>query len=164
MREIPLTQGKVALVDDEDYERVSALKWYAMFLNGTTFYAASWVGGKNVYLHRFVLRLPPRIPIIDHKNHDGLDCRKGNLRLCDKSQNAANRKKRRVGSSKFKGVCLDRSRGDRPSKWLAYIGAGGKTRIGYFKTEEEAAMAYDELAVALYGKFALLNFPEKKCV
>lgn len=151
MKEIKLTQGKVALVDDEDFERINQWKWFAA-KSGNTFYAKRF---GNIRMHRVVMGITSKhTQIIDHANGDGLDNRKGNLRICSNRENSANRRSAKNSSSKYLGVCYEKKRG----KWVARITANKKVlRIGYFKTEENAATAYNIFAERLHGKFARLN-------
>jgi len=161
MKEIPLTQGKVALVDDEDFDRVSQFKWFAVkWKKGKGYYAARnspMISGKrkHLFLHRFVLGVSEKV---DHRNRDGLDCQKHNLRLATDSQNNANRGKFEGCSSKYKGVhwC------SHSNSWRVGTRFQGKhVRIGgCFKSEEAAARAYDAHAKKSFGEFARLNFPE----
>ncbi len=160
MKEIPLTRGYVALVDDEDYERVNAIKWHPSIVrnkNGVTVYAGRSISisGKRltVYMHRFVLgsECPRKV---DHQDTNGLNNQKQNLRPCSQSQNMANGLNGLGGSSKFKGVSWYTSR----NRWEAYITKDlVRRRIGYFKNEIEAAMAYNTAAVKAFGEFARLN-------
>lgn len=151
---IPLTQGLVALVDEEDYDIVRVHKWLA-HRDGRTFYAERAVareGGRQrtVRLHTFLTGWP----LVDHRNGDGLDNRRANLRPATKSQNSANRPIGRNNSSGFKGV--DRNKG----QWRAQIRVSGtKFHLGYFDSAEAAAGAYDLAAVEAFGEFATLNFP-----
>lgn len=149
---IPLTQGKFAIVDEEDYVAMSKFKWAAQKSAHETFYAKS--GKKILLMHRLIINAPAGIQV-DHLNHDGLDNRKINLRLCSNAQNARNaRKKLTPCSSKFKGVSWDKL--DR--KWKASIRFNRKSRtIGRFNTEDQAAIAYNEKAKELFGEFACLN-------
>ena len=150
MREIPLTQGKVALVDDEDYDELIKHRWCAS-KHGSRWYALTAINHHLVYLHRFIL---PNKHEIDHINGDGLDNRKVNLRSCNRSQNNANRHKTIPHSSQFKGVTWDRQY----LKWAAQISKGEKhIMIGRFASEMEAAQAYDDKAKKLFGEFARLN-------
>jgi glycosylphosphatidylinositol transamidase (GPIT) subunit GPI8 len=105
-RQIPLTHGKVALVDNEDYERVTKWKWFAFFnKTSRTWYAYNHRKG---FLHRFIMDIPKGTPItevmIDHENHDGLDCRRRNIRRATHFQNQYNANKRIDNTSGFRGV------------------------------------------------------------
>ena len=155
MRRIPLTQGKFALVDDGDYDWLNQWMWYYS-KNG---YAAR-KNGKIVYMHNAIMNTPPGFHT-DHKETGkqdyGLDNRRSNLRICTVSQNLANRGPQKNNTSGYKGVEWYKSR----SNWRAKIKSAGKfVHIGYFKTAEEAAKAYDVVAKRLFGEFAFLNFPE----
>ena len=158
MKEIPLSQGMVALVDDEDYEDLMQFKWCA-FRVGNAFYAMrrAYRNGKwtSERLHRRIMNAQPG-ESVDHINHNGLDCRRENLRLCAHSENLCNQvKQKRETSSRFKGACWNKRNG----KWMSVIKRNGKqVYLGYFATDEEAARAYDEAAKRLFGEFALLNF------
>lgn len=153
MKEIALTQGKVALVDDEDYALVSAITWCANAQAGHWYAVAPH---RKLKMHRLILRAPAGTHV-DHVNGDGLDNRRANLRLATRFQNAANRRKSVNGRnyrSKYKGV--------RPNakKFQAVIGVRRKlVFIGSFSTELEAARAYDVKAREVFGEFAQLNFP-----
>jgi len=157
MSEIPLTQGKVALVDEQDYERVVAMKWHAALGRGG-WYAVHGIRhqGRTALLrmHRFVLNCQSGQEV-DHINHDGLDNRRCNLRLCTRSQNVANsRKTKNNTSSRFKGVYWDTYY----KRWRAQIGHNGqKHYLGSFDSEENAARTYNTKALELFGEFALLN-------
>ena len=157
MKTITLTQGQVALVDDEDYPPLSLHRWYAQWEpHGKTFYAARHVRElgkkKTITMHRMVMNALPN-QTVDHWDHNGLNNRKENLRLCTGTQNQANQKKVR-GSSQFKGVCFLKKR----NKWLCSIGFKNKTYfIGHFNNEVDAARAYNSAALKLFGGFALIN-------
>jgi hypothetical protein len=149
LKTIPLTQGKVAIVDDEDYPRLSQFKWYYI-QDGQTGYA---VRGRRprIWMHRVILGITDGDT--DHQNGNGLDNRKENLRPCNRSQNCANRRKLHGAASKFKGVYRS------GSNWIARLqkrGTGRKS-LGTFKTEQEASRAYNQAAKETYGEFALLN-------
>jgi hypothetical protein len=152
MKTIPLSQGKVALVDDEDFEYLNQWKWSAK-CSGYSFYAQRMfrINGirKMIMMHRFILGVEKNRDI-DHIDHDGLNNQKRNLRLVTHSQNMANSRKGEGFTSKYKGVSFDKMNG----KWVVDI--AGK-RVGRFADEEEAARAYNEAAKKLYGDFAFLN-------
>lgn len=167
--QIPLTKGMVALIDAQDYERVSQYQWWANKSKPTskTWYATTkiippgehWTKRKNTQLHRFILDAPPEIKV-DHINRDGLDCRRHNLRMATNSQNVANVGPLQIGTktSQFKGVHLT-VRVKIP-KWESRIMCQGKDYyLGVFDSEIDAAMAYDRKAKELFGDFAHLNFP-----
>ncbi len=148
MKTIPLTQGKVAMVDDEEFVRLSKSKWY-------------WDGhyvvrGRNptIRMHREILK-PPSGMNIDHRDHNGLNNQKSNLRFCTTAQNMANSIKHRGCSSKYKGVCWDKQ----GRRWIAYIMFNyQQIHLGCFDFEEQAAHAYDTAARKYFGEFALTNF------
>jgi len=159
-RRIPLTQGKYAIVDPEDFERLNKHKWYAA-RDTRTFYAhrKKRVGKKyvSIGMHREILN-PPGHLMVDHINHNGLDNRKANLRLATCAQNSYNRRQvRKNKSSKYIGVSWKQW----TKKWAVIICYKRKNKIvGYFKDEIQAAKAYDKAAKMYHGEFATLNFPE----
>ncbi len=158
---LPLSQGKVALIDDEDAERpeIGLQKWSAT-KHGGRWYAKRATprpDHRHLYLHRVVLGLPPNFPDVDHVNGDGLDCRKENLRTATRSQNLTNSGSR-GGTSRFRGVSWDKRR----HQWIAFIGGHNKKFLGRFDIEEDAAEAYDAAALADYGEFARTNKREGK--
>ena len=145
MKEIPLTRGKVALVDDEDFERVSAYKWCYM----TAGYAARGRDWGMVYLHRFILNAP-KGKHVDHVNGDKLDNRRSNLRTCTHLQNRQNSKHYASNTSGHKGVAFDKTTGN----WKAYINIDGKTvHLGRFPTAESAAEYRNAVAEKVFGEF-----------
>lgn len=156
-REIPLTQGKFALVDDEDYETLSAVKWCAAKI-GWTFYAKRSIRRSDgvrtvVCMHRVIL---PDVEEIDHINGNGLDNRRGNLRPVTRSQNRRNSRKRTDNTSGHIGVYWHKQK----RRWEAQVKLDGRRRsAGYYDTPEEAARARDALALELHGSYAKLNFP-----
>lgn len=164
MKEIPLTQGKFALVDDEDFDRVNQFNWYAQGTGkepSRKFYATRRVGKRLVLLHRWLLNAG-ETEEVDHKNNDSLDCQKHNLRLATSQQNQFNipKDRNRKLSSRFKGVCRVKPIVNATNPFMAYISFGGKrTHLGYFSSEIEAAKAYDSAARTYFKEFASLNFP-----
>jgi hypothetical protein len=159
-REIKLTRGLVALVDDVDYEWLAAFPWHAQPSRlGKTHYAVSRHphSRKKVRMHRLVL--PPREGYdTDHVNRNGLDNRRENLRHATRAQNLVNRiMPRKVNP--YRGVS---HRKGRPRCWEAAIYVKGKkVKLGSFHTPEEAARAYDTASLRHYGEFAVLNFPNQ---
>lgn len=156
MREIQLTQGKKTIVDDDDYEKLSKHRWY-LVTSKSNDYAQRLILGSRKYvsLHREIM-CAPRSFQVDHINTNGLDNRKSNLRLCTPTQNQRNKRKDPGTSSKFKGVCIDKSM-KRIKRWKASIRDGRLISLGYFLTQEEAAAAYDRAAKNLFGEFARTN-------
>lgn len=152
---IPLTNGGEAQIDPGDVEKVSAFCWYGVIRNGVR-YARIAASGKAVYLHHLILPAV-RGMTVDHKNGDGLDNRRSNLRYATHSQNSRNAKKR-DNLSGYKGVSWH----DKANRWHARIWTGEKSRhLGLFDFPEDAADAYDTAARELYGEFARVNFPQE---
>lgn len=136
-----------ALVDDEDFEYLNQFNWC---FDGQ--YAQRRVDSKTIRMHTFLLRTPNGMEV-DHINENKLDNRRGNLRICNRSENTVNQKAR--GISKYRGVSYKKD----SHKWIAQIKKNYKAyRIGSFNTEIEAAQAYDEKAKELHGTFVQLNF------
>jgi len=152
-RWIALNRG-FALIDADRFEELNTFVWSVYGRDGK--HAARCDGRRTTSLHCAVLGTPRSVHI-DHINGDGLDCRKGNLRIADNSLNHANiGKMRKVTSSKYKGVHLRRDR----DRWSAEVAVRGRRhKLGCYGTEREAALAYDAAAVQHFGEFAKTNFP-----
>jgi hypothetical protein len=155
VKEIPLTNSNlVALVDDEDYERVMQYKW-CVDRGRKTFYAKAWVKGKVTRMHRFILNAKPKEEV-DHIDHYGLNNLRNNIRITTHSQNMMNGRKREGTSSKYKGVFWCNTH----KRWVSSIRINGVLHtFSYLSNEEDAAHAYDKKAKELFGEFACLNFP-----
>jgi AP2 domain/HNH endonuclease len=160
MRYIQLTKGHIALVDDDDYERLGANKWFANWNQCTKSYYASRnsprkKGEKHtvIRMHREVMQAKPG-EHVDHINRDTLDNQKSNLRLCTRSQNNAHKGVRANNTSGLKGVCWHK----RAQKWTANISTNGKrSYLGIYATKEEAARRYDAAAIEQHGEFSITN-------
>jgi hypothetical protein len=150
---IPLSPGNVALVDAEDWERIGEYQWQ-VFRSRNTKYAVRYV---RVFMHGELLGELEEGLEVDHKNGNGLDNRRSNLRVATRSQNAQNQQKQnRATSSRFKGVHWNKG----SKKWIARIGIDKKrVTLGSFGSEEEAGRAYDAAAQKHFGGYARLNFP-----
>lgn len=162
MKTIQLTQGYSTLVDDEDFEELNKFKWHVKHHRNTIYAVRTeWILGgngkqKHFKMHRVILGITNPKELIDHKNHNGLDNQKNNLRICNGSENQKNRLSRKNSTSKYLGVSLS------DNVWIATIKYGDKTRyLGRFeKTNEGEVMAakkYNEFAKIYHGEFANLN-------
>lgn len=149
MKIIQLTQGKTALIDDEDFELVSQKKWRAAW-NGWNWYAITGGGVRTFYMHRIIMNARTRRQI-DHANGDTLDNRRENLRFASPSQNAANRSYTKRNVAKVKGVRWEQDR----QRWLARIRVDGKDfNLGRYILLEDAKAAYATAAKKHFGDFA----------
>lgn len=155
MREIPLVHSKLtAKVDDEDYPKLSHRRWYWYWYNRTN-YAKTFINGKSISMQAFIYP-PPDGFLVDHRNGDGLDNQKYNLRHATLQEQRQNTRKHEDSSSDYKGVSWSKER----RKWVAQICINGKqTSLGRFHNEIDAAKAYDAAAKEHFKEFAILNFP-----
>ena len=153
MKEIQLSQGKVALVDDEEFESLNQYKWHAQ-KNRNIFYAVrnKGVAGKRAiqYMHVVIMGRKG----VDHIDRNGLNNQRNNLRFCTQSENCMNRSKGENCTSIYKGVCFHKQH----KKWITKIHINGQDiHLGLFNTEVEAAKAYNAKAIELFLEFANLN-------
>ena len=144
MREIALSQGRVALVDDDDYDTLSKRKWY-FDRYAWSFRVREDGSRQRIAMHREILELEHGDgKEVDHRDGNKLNNQKSNLRLCSRRENNGNSKSNK-GLSRYKGVSLRKDTG----KWRAYGTEGNKyVTLGSYATEEEAAIAYDEWAIS----------------
>ena len=155
MKTIELTQGKVAIVDDEDYEYLNKLKWY--YSNGYAIRNLPTINGKRgtMWMHRVIINTPDKMDT-DHKNGDMLDNRRINLRACTHSDNLLNRDKTKKNIVGYKGVYIKKGR--KHNIYCAAIKYTGKLKhLGYFRTPKEAAKTYNKAALKYHGEFAKIN-------
>lgn len=168
MKEISLTHGYVALVDDEDYELVAPHRWLANvvrrpnqeegIMNVYASKAGPYIPGEIRLMHRLILGLTDRKILVDHKNHNGLDNRRANIRIATPQQNVWSRRKSQDSgwvrySSTYRGVSRYCGR------WKATASLNGKPlSLGIFADEREAALAFDAFVIRHRGEFANPNF------
>lgn len=156
MKEIKLNGGFIALVDDEDYERILPYTWYAI-KKGRCVYAMrsifkNWHRSATT-MHRQILNISETKTFIDHKDFNALNNQKSNLRICTSKQNAWNRRKRIDTPNKYKGVHTTKY-----GKFSVILNIDGINKhIGNYDDEKEAALAYNVAASFSRGKFAYLN-------
>jgi hypothetical protein len=154
MREIPLTRGRIALVDDEDYAKLSQWRWCLNADKSGHETASAYINQKKVKMHRIIMGVTDQLICVDHIDGNPLNNQRSNLRLCSKAINNRNRKKIKVGHSIYKGVSWHK----RIEKWSSQIALNKeKIHIGYYLTEKEAAIAYDKAAIKLFGEHARTN-------
>ncbi len=158
MKKIPLTKGKFALVDDEDYEHLMQWKWHVNAYGYAVRNEKSWYEGvkrkrKILFMHRLINKTPDGFHT-DHIDGNTLNNKKNNLRDATRSKNMMNQKKREKCFSRYKGVCFSKDR----QKWQVDIQKNKKSIfIGRFTCEIEAARAYNKAALEHFGEFARLN-------
>lgn len=158
MIEIKLPQGYVATADEEDEELLKQYCWTVRKMRSGLLYAWTrpYVNGKRraIMMHRLIMGVETSDQHVDHRDGDGLNNQRANLRLATQAQNVLNR--RPYGASGYKGV----SKAWRRNGYIATIQMGGKSKyLGYYADPVDAARAYDSAARELHGEFARLNFP-----
>lgn len=154
-RQVPLTKGKYAIVDDRMYDYISQWKWH--YVDSHNGYAArrEYPSGKYIYMHRQLTDADPTMDV-DHINNDGLDNRMQNIRVCTTAQNLANRGILKTNTSGYRGVIYT------GGKWVAQIGGrvNGRrvnTVLGRFDDPKMASAAYEKALIAKYGSFVKLS-------
>jgi len=153
---VALSRGLVAIIDAEDAPLITGMTWYARPRSGrdeTSFYAVSQSGGRQIYMHRLIMKAPAGL-VVDHVDGNGLYNRRRNLRLCLQAENVRNRQTK--SKSGLRGVQQTRA------GWRARIsGPAGTVHIGTFDCPIAAARAYDQAALQCHGEFAILNFGDQ---
>jgi len=158
MKQIKLTQGAVALVDDADYESLRFMRWHLDKGVSKSYARTRIYAGKSsqlVRMHRFLMN-PPVGVLVDHRDRDGLNNQRSNLRICTPAENNRNAVKQINNKSGYKGVSWDKEK----RLWTVGVSIKHKRKIiGRYFCLIKAAKAYDEAAIKYYGEFARLNFP-----
>jgi hypothetical protein len=153
MAEVKVGRSLFAYVDDADLALVSGHKWYPAKCKDTTYAMFRTADAGTVYMHRMISGFPKGMDV-DHRDGNGLDNRRSNLRVCTHAKNIANQKLSRANTSGYKGVSWDKKRG----AWEAHIKYDQKKRfLGYFDDKADAARAYNAKAAEVFGEHARLN-------
>jgi len=153
MKKIPLTKGKYAVVDNEDYAWVKSVGKWSCHIGSSTSYARREEKGVLVIMHRLIVGAPQGL-VVDHIDGNGLNNRRENLGICTNAQNLMNRKNQRNNRSGFKGVSWHKAQG----KFRAFIYLKGRhISLGSFSKAKEAAQAYNQASLKYHGKFGRLN-------
>lgn len=152
---IPLTQGQVALVDDEDYRWLTAMGPWCAHKDGNTYYARRRNGQRTDNMHRVIMEQNDPKVQVDHEDRNGLNNQRHNLRVATNTQNQYNTGKQRNNTSGYKGVCWHKGAG----RWQAEIqtASGRRVYLGLFDDVLDAAAAHDAAAIELHGEFAGSN-------
>lgn len=155
MKFIPLTKGKFALVDDQDFEFLSQWKWHAHRSDDCWYARRSvWTPPVKtiVSMHAQIIS-PPLGFNVDHRDGDGLNNQRFNLRQATQKQNCCNQRLKITNTSGYKGVYFNR----KCEKWVAQIQNGKSISLGLFLSPEDAARPYDQEALRLWGEFSKTN-------
>lgn len=159
VKAIPVGKCRLSIIDQDDYDRISKSSWFVKKGRYTCYAGTRDCHKKTTSLHREVLNLKQGDPIIDHRNGNGLDNRKCNLRISTYEANNFNSRIRSDNISGYRGVSWHKGR----KKWCAQISVNKKViHGGYYSNPQAAAMAYDKLAIINRGEYAKLNFPKRK--
>lgn len=150
VRKTPNYKKFIALVDDEDYERVNQFNWYAK-KQENLFYAIRHIERhKIIFMHNIIVGFKG----VDHIDGNGLNNQRNNLRKATQQQNMMNKQSRKNSSSRFKGIYWYKQ----TKRWMARITFNQRIfYLGYFTSEIQAALAYNKKALELFGEFAKLN-------
>ncbi len=171
MKQIKINNRKLgvhyAFVDDDDFDKVNEIKWWLSVGRSGTKYARTRVNKEDISMHVMIMGKGDK-PMIDHKDGNGLNNQKENLRFCTNSENQKNKKSK--GLSKYLGVCPITTRKKyyrkKTNEWVVHewfsfhvhININGKsTHVGAFKNEIDAAKAYNKAALLHHKEFANLN-------
>lgn len=156
MRKIKLSQGKYAIVDDEDFKQLNKHKWhYALYKKGKGYAKSNNHKGfpKLIRMHRIIMNAK-KGQEVDHINGNTIDNRKSNLRIVTRSQNMMNTGLRNTNTSGYKGICFDK----RYKRWCSYTWKNGKQiYLGSSKSKKQAAIIYNIGVEKYHGSYALLN-------
>lgn len=153
---VPLTKGYEAIIDAADAPLVEGYAWKA-FVDTRRVYATTEIGGRKnktaIRMHRLIMDAPDGLDV-DHIDHNGINNRRHNMRLCTRSENLQNQRRRLDNTSGFKGVNFYK----RTGRWRAYIMRDGKERhLGYFDTPEDAYAAYCSASKVLHGEYGFVG-------
>ena len=161
MKEIKSSRNCIVMVDDCDYDFLMRYKWYSN-IRKDNIYCCSIINGKTVYMHRLIINAKNG-EMVDHKDGDGMNNQRNNIRICTNSQNQMN--KTATGKSKYLGVCVRNNyRSINDKKYSAKIKVKEKyIHIGVYENECDAALAYNEYAKKYHGEYARLNVIDDKC-
>jgi phage-related protein len=153
-KNISLSQGKTAQVDDDMYAYLSQWKWFCTAQGYAVRHTSRKQGHKSIFMHREIMKAPVGMDV-DHRDGDGLNNQRSNLRVCTHQQNMHNTKLRKTNSSGYRGVYWNKM----SRKWQAYIRHDGQQQyLGVFVDIKDAARAYDHAARKFRGEFASTNF------